>query len=171
MKCTDMRHLSNTEATALPLNTTPLGMIALTSFSVGSTSRIILRTATATELPIVFLVLVVMLVSRLYSTMNQAEPSINMSLPPTMNPSLSSGAATISEMVNPTVGHTSLGLNIIKISHSISFFAEDAWVLSKVPHPDPEEFEQVVGEAIDEYLDRDQLRGTVQVRSLILNKF
>uniref|UniRef100_A0A1B0FY26 Lipocalin/cytosolic fatty-acid binding domain-containing protein n=1 Tax=Phlebotomus papatasi TaxID=29031 RepID=A0A1B0FY26_PHLPP len=43
---------------------------------------------------------------------------------------------------------------------------EDAWVLSKVPHPDPEEFEQVVGEAIDEYLDRDHLRGTVQVRTL-----
>ncbi|XP_059621320.1 lopap-like [Phlebotomus argentipes] len=39
---------------------------------------------------------------------------------------------------------------------------EDAWVLSKVPNPDPEEFEQVVGGAIDQYLERNQLRGTVQ---------
>ncbi|XP_055696543.1 lopap-like [Lutzomyia longipalpis] len=39
---------------------------------------------------------------------------------------------------------------------------EDAWVLSKIPHPDMDEFEQVVGGAIDAYLDRAHLRGTVQ---------
>ncbi|GAB0100000.1 Apolipoprotein D [Sergentomyia squamirostris] len=39
---------------------------------------------------------------------------------------------------------------------------EDAWVISKAPHPDMDEFEAVVGPAIDQYLERGHLRGTVQ---------